>query len=346
MSTTIAYDAIGSNVGSLPSGQHCGYTTGSGAIPWSAAQFVADPSAVRIDQSPVNTVLDETADVLDVENGAATLDDIAPWVKAARANFSAAVRPGQRTPMVYCNRSNLTPVSNAMVAGGVTNVPLWLADPGMALSAAESAVAGANGPYPVYGVQYAWDASWDADVFLSSWLTNVSGKSGSTIIAGDYGPAVQACQTRLNVWAKTAGLVSLVVDGCYGPNTLVGVQGFQKFKKLTTDGVVGPATWAALDANPPSDPPAPVEYAAPGNFKTDNLWLNLEWDAVPAVQGKTPTGYTVGVYEPDGTTLVGTKNFPSTSGMVLLAVGRSYQIHVWADGGQVAPPHATLNVTV
>jgi peptidoglycan hydrolase-like protein with peptidoglycan-binding domain len=61
---------------------------------------------------------------------------------------------------------------------------------------------------------------------------------------------VQACQERLNIWAKTAGLTSLTVDGGFGPNTLVTVQGFQKFKKLAADGIVGAATWAMLNASP------------------------------------------------------------------------------------------------
>jgi peptidoglycan hydrolase-like protein with peptidoglycan-binding domain len=302
---------------------------------------------VRIDQSPVNTALDETADVLDVENGAATIADIVPWVKAARNNFAAAVRPGQRQPMVYCNQSTLTAVANALVAGNLTNVPIWLAIPGLPLTSAENDVSAANGPYPTYGIQYAWDANWDADIFLSSWLTNVSGRSGDTIMAGDYGPAVQACQTRLNVWAKTAGLTSLKVDGGFGPNTLVGVQGFQKFKKLSVDGVVGATTWTALNVSPVPvpPPPVPIEYAAPVGLRGNTVWLNLTWDAVPAVQGKKPAGYTVAVYRSDGTTLVGTKVFPSNTGQVLLALGEAYQIHVWANGGQVPPPHATLNVT-
>lgn len=344
MSTTIAYDAISANVNTLPGGQHCGYVTGTSDIQWSSAQFTADPSAVRIDQSPVNTVIDDTADVLDFENGAATLADIVPWVTQARVNFSSAARPGQREPMIYCNQSSLTEVCNTLAAAGLS-VPIWLAVPGLPLSSAESDVSTANGPYPTYAIQYAWNSAYDADVFSSSWLTAVSGKSGDTIMAGDYGPAVQACQERINVWASAAKLATLTVDGCFGPVTLVAVQGFQEYKKLAVDGIAGPLTWAALDASPVDPPPAPVEFAAPSGFRYGDVTLALSWDAVPPVNGKKPVSYTVQVFLADGQDM-GTKIAGGTSTSVVLSVGKSYVINVWANGGSVAPPHATLNVTV
>ena len=247
--TTIAYDAIGVNVTTMPAGQHCGYMTGSGVVPWTEAQWVNDPSAVRIDQAPVNTIPDETADVLDVESGAATLADIVPWVKAATANFNNRVRPGQRHPMVYCNQSTLTSVADTLSAAGLS-CPIWIADPGISLSAAEARINGASGPYPVYGVQYEWNPTYDDDVFLTSWLTTVSGEAGDTITGGSYGPAVTVCQTYLNGFASQAGFTPLVVDGCFGVLTVAAVKAFQKLKKLTVDGVVGAATWAALAPSP------------------------------------------------------------------------------------------------
>lgn len=344
MSTTIAYDAPAANVSTMPAGQHCGYITGTPDIQWSSAQFVADPSAVRIDQSPTLDSPNELADVLDVENGAATVNDIVPWVEAAIAKFDAASRPGQRKPMIYCSGDTLTPAANALNAAGLHNVPFWLADPATPLATAQHMVATASGPYPLWGVQYQWNQTYDADVFLSAWLTDVSGKAGDTIYAGDYGPAVQACQERINVWAAAAKLGGLKVDGCFGPVTLIAVQAFQAFKGLTVDGVVGPATWVVLDKNP--DPPL-IKFAAPGNFKYGDVNLDLSWDAVPVVSGTHPTGYTVAVHLSDGT-MVGTKAvpFPGTSTSVVLAVGKSYQLSVWADGGTAPPAHATLDVTV
>lgn len=60
-----------------------------------------------------------------------------------------------------------------------------------------------------------------------------------TLRKGDSGPDVVTLQTDLTVpW--------LVCDGSFGAVTDNIVRGFQGTKGLTVDGVVGPATWAAL----------------------------------------------------------------------------------------------------
>ena len=41
---------------------------------------------------------------------------------------------------------------------------------------------------------------------------------------------------------------AVAVDGDFGPGTEVAVTRFQSEDKLTADGIVGPQTWAALDA--------------------------------------------------------------------------------------------------
>ncbi len=43
----------------------------------------------------------------------------------------------------------------------------------------------------------------------------------------------------------TAGY-TIPIDGDYGPTTQSAVESFQSAKGLTADGIVGPATWAAL----------------------------------------------------------------------------------------------------
>jgi hypothetical protein len=74
---------------------------------------------------------------------------------------------------------------------------------------------------------------------------------------GDAGGAVTRLQRRL----QAAGVFDARVDGSFGKDTDAAVRRFQESAGLEVDGVVGPATWAAL---PPihepdrSSPPTPV----------------------------------------------------------------------------------------
>src|SRR6516162_2517112 len=143
---TVGYDVIGANLQHAPAGaQLAGYSTGSGPVPWSAAQFTAHPGTVRIDQDPAAS--DPTADVLDVERGAATTGDCPGWAKRAMADYGAATRPGQRWPAVYASASEVTPVVNALIAGGVTTgVGLWVANWDLTKAQAFADVLNAAGP--------------------------------------------------------------------------------------------------------------------------------------------------------------------------------------------------------
>ena len=62
---------------------------------------------------------------------------------------------------------------------------------------------------------------------------------------GSKGPAVTKLQQRLNELGATIG-----VDGNFGNGTRAAVIAFQNSKGLSADGVVGPATWAALWSGP------------------------------------------------------------------------------------------------
>jgi len=62
-----------------------------------------------------------------------------------------------------------------------------------------------------------------------------------TVKQGDNGPDVVALQQKL-----IAAGYSVAADGDFGPGTDAAVKQFQASKGLTADGVVGPATWAAL----------------------------------------------------------------------------------------------------
>lgn len=68
---------------------------------------------------------------------------------------------------------------------------------------------------------------------------------GRQLRRGDTGAQVRTVQTRLRArgW-------SIAVDGSFGPAMERTVRQFQTNKKLRVDGIVGPATWAALWALP------------------------------------------------------------------------------------------------
>jgi hypothetical protein len=67
-----------------------------------------------------------------------------------------------------------------------------------------------------------------------------------TVGMGSAGPEVRDLQTKL-----TKAGYHLVPDGMFGPKTLAAVRAFQAKKRLEVDGVAGPRTWQALDADSP-----------------------------------------------------------------------------------------------
>lgn len=66
-----------------------------------------------------------------------------------------------------------------------------------------------------------------------------------TVKNGSSGNAVKAAQYLL----KNKYGYSIDVDGSFGPATQSAVKNFQTRKGLSSDGIVGPATWAALVSN-------------------------------------------------------------------------------------------------
>ena len=86
---------------------------------------------------------------------------------------------------------------------------------------------------------------------------------------GDHGPGVEELQRRL----RDHGY-EIAIDGTFGPGTDNVVREFQEDHGLMVDGVVGPATWAALAAEPkPAQQPEPAPAAPSTGFL--NLVLNL-----------------------------------------------------------------------
>lgn len=66
-----------------------------------------------------------------------------------------------------------------------------------------------------------------------------------TIRMGARGPIVVTLQTLLNKWGY-----GITVDGDFGPSTNHVVVDFQRKRGLAADGIVGPATWSALNNYP------------------------------------------------------------------------------------------------
>jgi hypothetical protein len=70
-----------------------------------------------------------------------------------------------------------------------------------------------------------------------------------TLRTGSSGIHVVALQIRLNQHLAPATV--LVCDGKFGPRTAAAAVAFQRSKRLSADGIVGPLTWAALDQGRP-----------------------------------------------------------------------------------------------
>ncbi len=73
--------------------------------------------------------------------------------------------------------------------------------------------------------------------------------SPPTIREGDSGDLVTLVQAILTNKHIDCG----PVDGIFGKKTTAGVKVFQRARRLTPDGIVGPKTWAALGS--PNIPP-------------------------------------------------------------------------------------------
>lgn len=92
---------------------------------------------------------------------------------------------------------------------------------------------------------------------------------------------------------------------------------------------------------PPADPG--VMYAAP-NGLAETATVPVMWQAVAPVLGKPPASYTVQVLGMNGKEYY--RNITSQLFDVItgLHLGWTFEVRVWANGGNQAPPHATMTI--
>lgn len=292
---TLVDDATRVFIGSAPAGADlAGYTTGSAGIAWGAADWLAHPTALRIDQDAGAT--DGTADVLDVQPGAATPADCPGWAKRARASYAAAARPGQRMPATYQSLSQVNLVTAALRAGGVTGgVGLWIADWTNNQAQAEAMIGTTYGGFPVIGVQLRNAGTYDADVFDTTWWATRSASHPAFPLGQGMtdGPAatsglIHTLQRNVNRWAVKLGVpAQLLVDGDYGPLTAAAVTLAQLSfgERGVPAGVCDQAMFTKLAAAVPAGPlPPPAPAGLKATTTSTGAHAVLAWAPVPDVK--------------------------------------------------------------
>jgi len=91
--------------------------------------------------------------------------------------------------------------------------------------------------------------------------------------------------------------------------------------------------------------PAPKAYPAPTGLRVNGMSVTVHWDPV-TVAGQPVASYTVEAVQMNGTVAV-RQTSPANSALLSgLVHGWQYEIRVWANGGPVSPPHASLKIIV
>lgn len=161
--------------------------------------------------------------------------------------------------------------------------------------------------------------------------------------------------------------VNLAIQGLGAPPSVPGPSQTQPGQVVTPPSNPGggtpqsfppqPGTYVPQPGQPgaPGNPsPQPVQYPAPAGlsaYSVSSTGYRIKWNAVTGPHGEKPTGYTVATYQMNGVqvdqfTTSGTDTSEYGSGGGGLHPGWQYRTNVWANGGQSAPPHASVTVSL
>lgn len=181
-------------------------------------------------------------------------------------------------------------------------------------------------------------ADCDRDISMATdygqWPRPGTPTTDATISEGATGTGVTKAQQRLNTHGANPHVTE---DGAFGPATTTAVKAFQSSHSCTIDGTIGPATWCELNKTPL----VAGQLPAPSWLATDKTRLCLTWGPVTSA-----AGYSIAAYGTDGNTYATANATSSWCVLGGLVPGWTYIIHVWANGGSVAPTAAELTITM
>lgn len=161
--------------------------------------------------------------------------------------------------------------------------------------------------------------------------------------------------------------VNLAIQGLGAPPSVPGPSTTQPGQVVvpptggTTGGTTGTGTPPPQFVPQPGQPgfpgnpsPQPPRYPAPGGlsaYDVSSTGYRIKWSPVTGPSGEKPTGYTVATYQMNGVqvdqfTAGSTDTSEYGAGGKGLHPGWQYRTNVWANGGQQAPPHASVTVTL
>lgn len=332
------YDGINSDAraiaGAFPNAPYvAGYLNGTYA--WSQADWDLFPKAKHI--GITTTASANIGDVLDVETGDATPAQAEAWISGRKM-------AGYFRPTIYCNLSTVPAVRAGTGKWKLgVDYDLWVAvyDDSQASPYAGS-----------IAKQYASGQNWDLNVVYDvNWPYRVEPKPTPAMPTG-FSQTAYPDHTNFG-WQASAGAETYdfqLVEGktqvfresVTGPNaenvqTKPGVTYAWHVAALNSYGSSG---WSPLHT---FTTPSPA-FPAPSGLRVTPGIVSLAWDAVPDVDGKAPTGYTVNVL--DAGKVVKTETTTSTD-IVFAGLTRNkiYELEVSADGGQGTPGSAKISVT-